>query len=74
MDDIAVVGLDLAKNVLQVHGVCADGAGSFPPSASPIAGPGILRTIVALPRWYGSLRIGPPLGDASSLSLDTRSG
>jgi transposase len=29
MEDIAVIGLDLAKNVFQVHGVCADGRVAF---------------------------------------------
>jgi hypothetical protein len=32
---VATVGLDLAKNVFQLHGVDADGRGRRPASAAP---------------------------------------
>ena len=62
MQEVAVVGLDLAKNVFQVHGVAADG------------GVGVrrqLRRAQVLSFFEGltpclvgieALRLGPPLG------------
>ncbi len=62
---ITTIGLDLAKNVFQVHGVDADGP--CPPKApAPSGGAAVLRQASALPGRPGGLRYGAPLGTGAA--------
>jgi hypothetical protein len=62
MEAIAVVGLELAKNVFQVHDVGADG-GVVVSTADPSRpDAGVFRVAGAVPRRHRSLRIGASLG------------
>jgi hypothetical protein len=59
--DIMTVGLDLAKNVFQVHAI--DGEGNVsPPAASARRGVEVLFRDVLVLGWYRGVRIGPSLG------------
>jgi hypothetical protein len=52
---ITTIGLDIAKNVFQVHGIDAEGRRSEATSAQPNTG--VLRGAAALPCGYGGLQL-----------------
>ena len=58
---ISTIGLDIAKNVFQVHGI--DAAEKVVAETAPTApGAGVLQSVAAVPDRHGGLRHGPLLG------------
>jgi transposase len=53
---ITTIGLDIAKNVFQVHGIDAAEKVVVKETASSRSGDEVLRSFAALPHWHGSLR------------------
>ena len=62
MGEITTVGLDLAKNVFQVHGVDAAGATVLRKQLRRAQVHGVLRQAAALSGWAGGVRPGALLG------------
>lgn len=60
--EIAIVGLDLAKNVFQVHAIGADGAVLVRRKLRRAEVIGLLHRPSKLRGRHGSVRIGAPLG------------
>jgi len=60
--NITAVGIDLAKNVFQVHAVDARGKVCAAQAAAAGTGGRILFEYAAVLNWHGSLRERPPLG------------
>ena len=58
---ISTIGLDIAKNVFQVHGM-DDRKGRRPETAPTAPGAGVLQSVAAVPDRHGGLRHGPLLG------------
>ena len=59
---IATIGLDIAKNVFQVHGIDATEKVVVQEATSARPNAGVLQDAAALPCGYGSLRDLPLLG------------
>ena len=55
-------GLDIAKNVFQVHGIDAARKGRRPETAPTAPGAGVLQSVATVPDRHGGLRHGPLLG------------
>ena len=62
MTEVITIGVDLAKNVYQVHGVDAVGWCGFPPPVEAGSDAAVLQETAALPGGHGSLRDLAPLG------------
>jgi hypothetical protein len=59
---ITTIGLDIAKNVFQVHGIDAAEKVVVSEATAAQPGAGILQVAAALPYRHGGLRDGPLLG------------
>ena len=59
---ITTIGLDIAKNVFQVHGIDADEKVVVRKQLRRQPGDGVLQASAAVPDRYGSLRHGASLG------------
>jgi hypothetical protein len=59
---ITTIGLDIAKNVFQVHGIDAAENIHGQKTASSDAGDEVLRSAATLPDWHGGLCYGALLG------------
>lgn len=49
--EISTIGLDLAKNVFQIHGINATGWGPGPQDAATGTDAALLREVTAVPCW-----------------------
>lgn len=68
MEEVSIIGLDLAKNVFQLHGARSDGSVAFPPNSLAIKASVILRCDTALSGRHGGLRKRASLGSANRWS------
>ena len=59
---ITTIGLDIAKNVFQVHGIDAAEKVVVQQATSAQPGAGVLQSAAAVPCWHGSLCHGALLG------------
>ena len=59
---ITPIGLDIAKNVFQVHGIDAAEKGRRQEAASSRSGVEVFRSAAALPGGHGGLCLGALLG------------
>ena len=66
--DVVTVGVDLAKNVFQVHAIGADGR-CWSPAAPARRGAEVLLFFAAVPGRHVGKRIGAPLGPRASARL-----
>ena len=64
MNEVITIGVDLAKNVFQVHGVDAEGNVVVQPTVEAGAGASVLQETAALPGWHGGLCHRASLGAA----------
>ena len=62
MSEITTIGLDLAKNIFQVHGVDETGTAVVVKTAAAQPGHGVLCRLAAVSGRHGSLRDGTSLG------------
>ena len=59
---VTTIGLDIAKNVFQVHAIDAAEKNRRSQTTATQPGAGVLQGAAGLPCWHGSLRDGPLLG------------
>jgi hypothetical protein len=59
---ISTIGLDIAKNVFQVHGIDAAEKVVVRKTAPTAPSAGVLQSVAAVPDRHGGLRHGPLLG------------
>ena len=71
MKQITTIGLDLAKQIFQVHGADADGAPVVKPKAASRGGAEIFRKATFVPGRNRSLRAVPTTGRARSQPVVT---
>jgi hypothetical protein len=62
MGEVTIIGVDLAKNVFQVHGAAADGSVAVPEEAVAAAVRAVHGGAAAVPRGDGGLRQRASLG------------
>ncbi len=62
MEEITTIGVDIAKNVFQLHGVNAEGQVVLRKAPEARTDATILRGAFPLPDWHGSLRDSASLG------------
>lgn len=74
MGEISIIGLDLAKQVFQVHGARVDGSVVLRKKITRGQLLAFFFKAATLHRRHGSLCNGPLLGNARSVSLVMRSG
>ena len=72
--EITTIGLDLAKNVFQVHAIDARGRSCCPQGAAPRAGAAVLRSGSPVSGRHGGVRDEPLLGARDRASLAMRCG
>ena len=68
MEEVSIIGLDLAKNVFQAHGAGADGSVVFRAKLSRAQVLKFIGRAAALHRGDGSLRQRPSLGPSDRRS------
>ena len=59
---VTTIGLDIAKNVFQVHAIDTAEKVVVRKQTATQPGGGVLQGAAGLPGWHGSLRDGPLLG------------
>lgn len=64
---VTTVGIDLAKNVLQLHGVDERGKTVLRKQLKRDQGGCVLRQSAAVPDWYGGMRQRAPLGEKAAI-------
>ena len=69
---VTTVGLDIAKNVFQVHGVDAAGAVVVAKSIRRAQAAGVLRFVAAVPGGDRGVQFGAPLGARADRDRATR--
>ena len=74
MENVSIIGLDLAKNVFQAHGARSDGSVAFPQEDIASQAAVVFRCGAEVPCRHGGLRQRAPLGAANRRTRATRCG